>query len=149
MKKVVLVTLVLMTLIFGLASCDDKSASEVGGDGGGSLLSGHYNIYNYTGKLTSGGETMYFEGDQYWLLDKNDKMQAGGKFTYDDTYITWNEGSQYQYAKQKYEIIDKNSVFFILEGGKGQVFLREHTLKRSGRKGHMEPVNQSWTFVDD
>jgi len=72
--------------------CDDKSASGVDDGNGGGVeafkLEGHYNIYNWDGKLTGGGECFYFEGNQYWLLRNDDRIQSGGTFTYDDTYFT-------------------------------------------------------------
>jgi hypothetical protein len=143
MKKITFMALLIAALVLGLVSCENGLMG-----GGGSLLSGHYNVYDRTGSKIR--DTMYFEGDQYWVLN-NDKMVDGGKFTYDDTYIEWDPGVAPHYGKQKYDKVDKDTVFLHWQGAVGNISLGDCTLKRSGRKGHMVtniPYSAP-TFVDD
>ena len=105
----------------------------------------HWNVYNY--EFNYYGNDVYFEKDQYWILYK-DKMTAGARFNYTDTEFTSYLGDAW-YGTQKYDIIDKDTVFINPPNGNGMSWFSYNTFKRSGRTGKMRPVNGSWTFVDD
>ena len=142
MKKFLVVLFVVLSL--SLMSCPspvEKITDEP------FTFQGHWNVYNTD--LTYNRVDLYFEGDQYWFL-KNDKMTAGGPFTYTDTDLAMFIGSyDYYHGTQKYEIIDKDTVLFLPPYDGMSYLSWNNRIKRSGRTGKMLPVNRHWTFVDD
>jgi len=171
MKKIVSITLALAALVLGLASCDNGTTSSVGSGSGGKdpLLKGYYEVWGNTnfGKYDTSTDAwiskswkdgdwfeakswnFYFEGDKYWELF-NDKMTAGGtSFSYTKTHITLMNSTQ------RYTVIEKDTIFFHMMNddtsglSSGASHLLSRILRKTNRKGHIERINGTPTFIDD
>jgi hypothetical protein len=173
MKKL-LVTLVVLAVAL-LTSCDNGTAPSVSEEK--FKLEGHYDVYEWNNSVKDSDGTskeailkdwlnggfskkkeynaVYFDGENWWLLN-SDKMTAGGTFSlYDDEHIVWNFFGGKQQGIEKFTVIENDMIFFHNIGddpsgiSKGQSYFTYNIFKKSGRKGHIEQKDGSTIFVND
>jgi len=100
-------TLVLMALVFGLASCSDGSMGPAGFNAVGSwkLVS-----WTYDNKPITWIELYTFRSDKTWELTFDDKFNCGGTWDYTDTGVVLT-GFSMGLSYREYDPANKELMF--------------------------------------